>query len=1163
MDRTENEFDRTLTMLFNRIDPPLWSPPSSGDAHAEKKDGKLVVLLGAGCSRQYGLPSFLELLTYLWEDFFRESPDPDWKLEVLRDLLDKYWQSQGPADRKRILDFYLRRVKGAFCPAYRRLAHLAKAGHIKAIVNMNFDTLLEEALEKENVDFRVSTSFRTSVPNLLMVYKPHGTIGDLPKDAIDGILNISTRLVKAAGSNAPLDDHHMHTELESFYQEHRQSVKQAPKLRREVRSLRNEGLRLYKLLTVERQENEKRLEEALKAVKASRERLGTLRKNQVHVRNDLILDIANSDLFSDPDEQQSAQEILTENDVLCIGYSGVDAKIAAALRAFSPGKDPRDKKLLVISPGRPDPRLLLVMAERGSQDLLITGEDATFENFMESLEPRLHSSKKSKESEDEQEPVPKGLEPTFMTRSERRALAYCLKIAMEIRLSLDVAERSATSVEEHGYTVFGLCLSLAKNVGICLSSPEKYLLHCAAFLHDLGYYRGYGRGRVNKNPGWRLLFHHGELTEELLREYFQDDAKVKSRLIPSSYREKSTPEECDHFLESLLKLCAWQTFPEPGEPIEDYEIKIGEYPAQVRFSLLHALFTAAEELPAEHPFLPSANPVRKGELRAIDDPVLDIYLGRKKDEVRYKIQRGRVHGELQAKDGVPMSATARWLLTMAARFTEKLDKVAKVHSGWPLEFWPPEFCCEGAPGTDAEFKPLVEAALEERLRESVKTVASNSLAEVTTLLDLIAIYTLSPVNQDEPRVALDNKSLEPIVQRVRERLASDPHQVQESLFPVFLTVRHHEKKGEMEKLFTKSFEDILHPAWRFCGRNWQNGIESVLMARACVDFGSSRFRSEVMGGVRDLLGEKVTWDEENPEHAYGHDRCTLCTARLLFIFTHARRLFPEEDLQRFANNSNKKDIDQTVQGLLAYMLSLPATSDIWWGLGAKHVPEGAIKSGDYLAWAARAVTHCLAIDREIRRTTGKDWLEEGCKIESSKVEALLRQRWDHLLGVNGKDLLSEGAEEPHSFIFGHIAWTCLDLQRLGPEIMELALGSDQGRLRTLSALLAKQTKQIGTLSRLSQFFLWPAVVLRDSLEPSLDSARELVKLCKDCVGSPVWIRKGPDRGTWGSNVKNTQTLATSLAAFWAYVYRDEENERRFKDVFENDAKERTGIPGKN
>src|SRR6476469_3624885 len=100
----ESEF--VLNVLANQMEPARRHQA----AGHERSEPNLVFLLGAGCSRQYGLPSFVELLSYLSEDWCDESITAEStapSLETLRDKIDKYWQVQGPQKQKSTLEFYL------------------------------------------------------------------------------------------------------------------------------------------------------------------------------------------------------------------------------------------------------------------------------------------------------------------------------------------------------------------------------------------------------------------------------------------------------------------------------------------------------------------------------------------------------------------------------------------------------------------------------------------------------------------------------------------------------------------------------------------------------------------------------------------------------------------------------------------------------------------------------------------------------------------------------------------------------------------------------------------------------------------------------------------------------------------------------------------------
>lgn len=1054
------EFEYVLMALANRLVPPDWY---KRDQPEER--GKVVFLLGAGCSRQYGLPSFVELLTYLWEDCLRRVPKPPLSLELLRDKLDKFWQAQGPDDRRTMLRHYLGRVNGKSSPAYLHLARLAHSGHVKAIVNMNFDTLLEDALDEVKMDYRVSTSFLVPGDHGLVVYKPHGTIGRVdPED-----------------------------------------------------------------------------------------------------RNELILDIANSDLFTNPDEQQAAQELLTGYDVVSLGYSGVDAKIAAALRSFPSGRDSKDKKLFVVNVARPDPRLLLVMAERASQDLLISGEDAAFENFAVHLSRKVNLWKTGVLPDEESEKPQTNL--NFMTSAERTALQNCLRMALDIRLSMNIAEQSKTSIEKHGYDIFYQCLSLAKHAGICLSSPEKYLLHCAAFLHDLGYYRGYTRAKAGQHPGWNLLCRHGELTEELLREKFREDPESLKLIIPASYKQV---DGAPSFEDLLCYLCAAHSGLVEPVDVPDGKLEVEEARVPVRFSLLVALFAVAEDLSEGHPFFPSADPVgpvrsnsTKEEIRdawAIVDPVLDLYLHQERP-IEFKIERRRVRATRPAssRDG-ERPATLSWLLTMAAGHIARFDAAARDVGGWGVEL-----VCDPRPVLPRvnkredlldHYEVLLQQTLAENFSRNLERIPEGSIGEAVSILDLISIYTMKTpgTKRTEPRIPLAAANGDPsVLDRALDRVARDRKRKQvvpvTELFAFYLQRMRSGSASwnAMDRMFMRSWENILYPASRFFGRNWHDGIESTLMARICFDLGFSRFRWEVVEGLRSLLDEKVHAGKEEG-HAHGHDQCTICTSRLLYSFIQAKRLIPREELDRYPKN-----LDRTIGDILRYMISLKPKDDIWWGLQPDEDHQGQIKSAEYLAWAARAVTCCLSLDLELRkRKVAKDWLGQECGLDRSKVERLVRQRWDHLLSADkDKDgLLSPLAEEPHSFVFGHVALACLDLQRLHPEIRAVAVGGGEAKVASFSESLRVAADKIGTLSQLSEFFLWPVKLLLDSLGYP-KAAEKAVALCYSCVESPVWIKTGADAGSWGFNVKNTQTIVTSLMAFWQYVFEgDEQRQARFRDIFE-------------
>ncbi|MEA2564011.1 MAG: hypothetical protein QOH06_5515 [Acidobacteriota bacterium] len=731
------------------------------------------------------------------------------------------------------------------------------------------------------------------------------------------------------------------------------------------------------------------------------------------------------------------------------------------------------------------------------------------------------------------------------------------------------------SIEDHGYEIFNTCLSLAQHAGICLSSPEKYLLHCAAFLHDLGYYRGYTRAKAGQYPGWRLLRLHGSLTEELLREKFQEDPDSLDLITPRSYRQVAGGSS---FRDLLCSLCAAHSgLVEPAE-IENCNLIVEEAEVPVRFSLLVALFAVAEDLTEGHPFFPSADPVgparrkdadgkNQGSTKdtwAIVDPVLDLYLHQERPIV-FDPRRRRVtvtRRSVAVEEERP--ATVEWLLTMAAGHIKRFDLAAQNAGGWGIEL-----VCDFKPELPESMKlqdvldryeDLLCRTLAENFALALGKIEKNSIGGTVSILDLISIYTMSTPVKDraEPRISLASQTGEPsVLDQALGRMERPARRKQilsmTGLFADYLSRKRSGKESwsALDRVFMASYDDILLPASRFFGRNWHDGIESTLMARICFDMGYSPFRSEVMSGLRSLLEEKVLPGAKDG-HAHAHNQCTICTSRLLYIFTHAKRLIPQEQLDRYA-----KGLEETIASILRYMIDLGPKDDIWWGLQPDGDHKGQIKSAEYLAWAARAVTCCLSLDLELRkRGVDKDWLGQKCGLDRDELNRLVGQRWDHLLSADEPLLLSPLAEEPHSFVFGHVALACLDLQRLDPEIRELAVGGRETKIGTFSEALQAAAKDIGTLSQLSGFFLWPLKLFLDSLGDS-KAAEDAVKLCYSCVESPVWITTGADAGSWGFNVKNTQTIVTSLMAFWQYVFEgDEQHQARFRDLFEKKESEK-------
>ncbi len=547
--------------------------PTARDRRSKRRTEPpgVVVVIGAGCSMQYGLPSFTELLGYAYDDLGVDpSRDPRWELDSLRDRLDAHWRVLKPSELRPLLRKYLQRIEGSNCTGYLRLACLARKGYIKAIVNMNFDRLLHEAFAAiSNSDGRTARGIRTF----------------------------------------RLDDHL-------------------------------------------RQDNASRLDFFRKHVPLFLPH-GTLKEGA----GVPILDLAGSDLFDTQEETKAAEDLFRNNDIVFLGYRGSDAKIAAAL---TPDKVPSDRnevpeqnynKIYVLNVDPPDPRLLRIMIDRRSTELGVTGNTAAFENVMEELDHAIRDLHQIDPRSWTEADLAAACSPTLQstesaralptnsrhfTRTDTLALDRCRDLAIHLRASMSIAEGGHISIEDHAKTIFDMSLEIARCAGIGLTTPEKYLLYCAAYLHDLGYFWAHSGAHKYEKAGWHLLSTHGEDTAKLLvRHFSESEAKLREaahfaaneptgqeQAESDSIFPESFEAERNALRDTLIVLCylhsetatsRWpSSFELEGELIQPrttFLVQVDAFQIEVRPPLIHALFSTAEELAHGHPFRPSPHPL--------------------------------------------------------------------------------------------------------------------------------------------------------------------------------------------------------------------------------------------------------------------------------------------------------------------------------------------------------------------------------------------------------------------------------------------------------------------------------------------------------------------------------------------------------------------------
>lgn len=227
----------------------------------------------------------------------------------------------------------------------------------------------------------------------------------------------------------------------------------------------------------------------------------------------------------------------------------------------------------------------------------------------------------------------------------------------------------------------------------------------------------------------------------------------------------------------------------------------------------------------------------------------------------------------------------------------------------------------------------------------------------------------------------------------------------------------------MTRAFRRDFDEIIYPAWRFCARSLHTGVNAIVLSRLIFDLGSTPFRAEFAFALRHLASEKVKWDDAE-EKAFGHDVCTLCTSRLLYIFSYARLVRrPDVPDSLPTKKGQRRSTEEIVRALLRTLLDKESPPN-WWGIKEGR-PGGEIRSADYAGWAVRALAFCLAVDQEVRSRN-----ESPLLTDRQAVVDLLAERLEDLCGSDPAAFIDDRSEEPHTYVAGDVAITLLETERL-------------------------------------------------------------------------------------------------------------------------------------
>jgi hypothetical protein len=783
-----------------------------------------------------------------------------------------------------------------------------------------------------------------------------------------------------------------------------------------------------------------------------------------------------------------------------------------------PAKREEPKKLFIVNVAPPNRRLLLAAEQHDPYYFLTIGQEANFENFAEELDQALRYSEPGSGSAAPRRSMPSIEEFDLMTRAEREAFSHCLDLATRIWWSSGAAGEGSelrgsvgpVAILKHAREVFNLAARLASASGLWLSSPEKYLLRCAGLLHDLGFFTS-----VHREPS-RSVELRGIRTAELLEESLHRDGSLRSSLIPVSY-EAAVSEE---LIACLLHLCRLD---EAAPPLDDF---IGdETGAPIRSKLLTILFVAAERLARDHAFLP----VQRAPL---DYPEMDIFQRWRQGEVHVEIEPRRMtaHGPEEEKE-------TSWFLLSSRGLIEGFERIALEYGGFGLAL-------DGWPVVGRDPQEALGLALEEALAARIRDVEPGSVGEQTSLLDLIALFSLDTLSS-----AKITPETSPAVSAALQRInQSFPPEVSEiPLLDSYLNLRRRGAKDRLESLFVKTFEENLYPAWRFLARRWQHNVEAIVTGEFSLEMGSSRFRRETIPGLNHLLREKVDWQGDL---ANAHEGCTQCTSRLLYSFGRAMLLFPRGRIKDLVRDASGRTIEDAIRGMLLHFLARRPDEISWWGLGGED--QGRIVSPEYLAYAAWVTIFYLEVDNELQAVTGEGWLRNSLGIERSQMERLARERADALLQVTLPEILQADREEPISRTVGMMGRLLLNILAQPHELLGRILPVDaEQKIRMLSSTMKEAESQLPYLNMLSRLYFWPINVLMDKVgvNSSEDVKSRLTETCMACLSSLLWVPQGRAAGSWSYDTQNTYIIAGSLALFWRHALAAE-NREEFARVFE-------------
>ena len=1070
----------------------------------------VVFILGAGCSMQYGLPGFERLLQDIARDHLPESSDGG-SVRELRRSQEVFWSALTTKARQEILQAHLGGGQGRWCLGYLILAKLLHKGWVKAILDMNFDGLLEQACHEIGYQPRFSDGLAT--PTGGEVLKIHGGLApehgrpiiSLKETEFFGKGRVARNLNRLL-----LENHIVMLGYEG----------EDPDLRH---ALWNRSHPL---------EDETGREDG-SPVEASQDpkRIFVFQVEGINPQLFELIRRRNSDLLTLSGPEAGFENVMEALWRLCEGAAGdplgtVDGAEGVVARDRRKVQRTVDRTLSQIRRGAlggPETELYVTNAERIAL--------ACCFGLAQEIRAGINVPEVSRVRIDEH---------------AEEVYAHCNAIARAVGFFL-------TPPEKH----LLFCTAILHDLGYFLgcAEGETQAVRGWWFLHT--------HGERTAEILDRALEEHPYLVRAIYPvSYHSDDwPRFWTVLLQLCHCHTWLPPSGQE-----LEI-GWSLGSEP------FELRILGQRVAVRADALLALFVLAELLSGEQPVPDFSSYQFEQGPTPIEDPVMSLLLHH--PAATFAIDGPVIRFQPEGGAGATKRKTLELQLDRVRYAADQVEvscggETPPGRRSLPLvsalgEVWD---------RSGASNHSAMPDALEEHLIERIDGLrqVEGALDPQARQRDLVAVFCLPghrPVDDGvspkgrlrsvESGSAID--ALQEWSQRVRVdlRLEVEPrvplHQVahriadagprpalRRSMLGLYFECRAARIGGRVAQDFVDYYEARLYPAWRFFASAWLSDVYHISMARSCLDFGSTDVRIEVGQGIQDLLKSRVFWKDEG--RAQAHDGCTLCTGRLIQICCRLANIDPAGRLAS-ERATGEHSVRRALRGLLEYLVQRDVGDPAWMGNELER-----FQSIEYLAVGVRSLASVLAQDA----SSGGAWLRNW-GIDKDRIARCFREQWQKLSQLSADQLIKHSVEDSVVLCLSDVARTLsILLEYVDQELLTV----DLDVVRHLATQLDEASVSLrgGTLGFVDNLHLPIQALLSNlaargllprSAERLESLRRSMVRVCYDCANCGVWITRGEDTGSWGYNADNTLDLVQGLEEAWRHMLA---HQQLFDPIFE-------------